>query len=337
MSKQKLTPHGEAPHGNNIAPALVEHSHSEADSQLDTTRTGAQAVLKADAHGHGGVELMEFWRNGFYERGGYALSQAIKEDRLQEYINGLTGLKEALQPHGETITFRCIEGREPTCGCGIAGCGVLIADSQGNPRVASVEEMARNIAYSPIVRNADSNVKFGIAEHPDCGANGIALKMLQEKDPQHYGSMTPDEFGLLRGQAVLDELERILPGRTIPLKKTTMKELVGPRGRHPEQSLVIIGFNGYLNPSNKELPQAMQVDVGTFTNENDLRLHIATGIKILLDPHHGPMQKPIYVYGLGEKGLIDSYESLVREVIAEMHLPEGSVLFGGMAHVPASA
>lgn len=277
--------------------------------------------------------LESAWKKGFEKRNGPAVLDALKkynkeegDKALQEFIDNTEGIGDAVVTVPE-IVVRCVEDRLEICGCGCAGCGVLVQDRKtGKPRVPSIEEMADNILNAPAVKDSEKPVI--IVEHEECGANRMALAAIKGVDPDSLSQEEVNEFGGRRGQELVDTLNRkfIASGskRRAYFKEVNIgtKEMPGPKGGHPGESIYITDFAGdrVLKPDFQGLPQGMHINPRMFANKGDFILHVQTGVKILTGPH-GAGHKPIMIIGCTEDaGRSPEVRALIEEAIRD--LPE---------------
>lgn len=253
------------------------------------------------------------------------MEKAILESdaALQKHLNALHAEGAIVETTGTTVG--CIdervhdpEGEEAVCSCfsGNAGTYILGVDEGGKPMVLSAAERAKRIMESPDVRDSSGPIVITIhGEGDECGAAGIAYRMITRKSQDECKPGEVAEFDKEQGKLLEEELGK-LTNRPVILKDVKTADC--PKA-HPATTIYVthLAPNRSFNRNDPRLPQGMDISRGMFEDDKtgaaDFKLNLTTAIEILIGPH-GSGHDPIMVVVLTDSP--DTLQQLQEEVNA---------------------
>jgi hypothetical protein len=275
------------------------------------------------AHHPEKAALERMWHEGFVERGGEPLLQAMRENlrdpkALQAYFDrmrmaeGMTDME---------ATFRCMDDRICTCGSCSAGSLVLDVAADGKALYVPPPQVAQRVLHSPIAARTGRR-KITYTKHlGGCGGDKIAMGILEARDPKTIGDAEVAEWGRRQGEAVTAALVAQLRGsRPVEFRQLGFRDsaMRGPEQEHAGQVIYVTAHNSrQLDPRFNRLPVGMQLDA-LMLNQRSLALNLIAGVRILLE--HGPHREPILVVGLAEHAVRPQFDAALESAARALPL-----------------
>lgn len=269
------------------------------------------------------------WRQGFTDRGGAKLLEAIQADKqqpgeLQKYLGGI-GIEDAIREQDELL-FRCVEERIKYAGFGSVGGLVLREDQNGKPEYCPPALVAERIAKStPVAANPNARIRYSVHGNL-CGGeviawalqNNVPIKDAAEKIGP--GDLF-EKVSVPRAKDVVVALRKQLPGRDIDYRAIDGKQMHAPANGHPGQIIYVVDEDKRaLDPKFKEIPLGMQVNARLFTEARQFNQQLTLSAGILLGDH-GPHHAPVGVLGLAPR---HRQEQLTGKIVAwHKQMPRG--------------